>query len=146
MDIVLFIQQEVELLGWEFSYGNKSNINLIDGDKDIEKIYFLCDVIQTNEPDISEFGGDGAIDYTINFMLLVCSDFSDVYFRQSNTVETEGKYEKNILPLKTQLKKFKKVIDCSIYERRGWSIVEVIDQEDCNGDGLGVGTTLREIE
>ena len=146
MDIVLFIQQEVELLGWVFSYGNKSNINLIDGDKDIEKIYFLCDVIPSNEPDTSEFGGDGAVDYTLNFMLLVHSDFSDVYFKQRNTEEGEGKYEKNILPLKTQLKKFKKVIDCSIYERRGWSIVEVIDKEDFNGDGLGVGTTLREIE
>ena len=71
MDIVLFIQQEVELLGWVFYYGNKSNINLIEGDKDIKKIYFLCDVIPSNEPDTSEFGGDGAVDYTLNFMLLV---------------------------------------------------------------------------
>ena len=146
MDIVLFIQQEVELLGWVFSYGNKSNINLLEGDKDIDTIYFLCDVITSNEPDTSEFGGDGAIDYTLNFMLLVQSDFANVYFKQRNTEEGQGKYEKNILPLKTELKKFKKVIDCSIYERRGWSILEVIDQVDINGDGLAVSTTLREIE
>ena len=34
MDIVLYLEQQVNLLGWEFSYGNKANLNLLQEDKD----------------------------------------------------------------------------------------------------------------
>ena len=40
MDIVKYIQAEVETLGWIFSYGNTANQNLINSKKDLEQIYF----------------------------------------------------------------------------------------------------------
>jgi len=146
MDIVLYLEQEVKLLGWEFSYGNKSNLNLLEADKDIDKIYFLCDIVEASDAEVSEYGGYGAIDYKVTFMLLVQSEFEDVYFSQRETETDDGKYNKNIIPLKTQLKKLKKVFDCSVYERRSWSVIDVVNQTDINGDGLSVSTTLRELE
>ena len=79
-------------------------------------------------------------------MLLVQSDIADVYFKQRDTDTGDGKYEKNIVPLKTELLKLKKVFDCSKYERRSWTVIDVVDQTDINGDGLSVSTTLRELE
>lgn len=144
MDIVKYIEQETEALGWVFSYGNTANQNLLESDKDFDKIYFLLDPVITDEPDVSEFGGDGDITHTLRFLILVQSDLDNVYFEQKNQAEGEGKYEKNILPLKTQLKFFKNVIDCSIYERTGWRIVEGINMLATNFDGLIVTTVLKE--
>lgn len=144
MDIVKYIEQETETLGWFFSYGNVANQNLLESEKDIDKIYFLLDPVITDEPNVSELGGDGDITHTLRFLLLVQSDLDNVYFTQKNEESTEGKYEKNILPLKTQLKLFKDVIDCSIYERTGWRIVEGINMLSTNFDGLIVTTTLKE--
>lgn len=144
MDIVKYIEQEVKALGWVFSYGNAANQNLIESEKDIDKIYFLLDPVITDEPNVSEFGGDGDITYSLRFLLLVQSDLDNVYFEQKNQLEGEGKYEKNILPLKTDLKEFKDVIDCSVYERSGWRILEGINMLSTNFDGLIVTTTLKE--
>lgn len=145
MDIVKFLQTEVLELNWIFSYGNKSNLNLIQNGFDQTKIYFLLDPVVTNETTISEFGGDAEQDYTISFMLVVQSDMDNVYFEQNNVETDKGKYDKNILPLKTELKAFKDVIDCSELERRSWNTVEAIDQLDANFDGLVVTTILREF-
>lgn len=144
MDVVKYIQTEVEALGWTFSYGNKANQNLLESNKDLSEIYFLLDPVETDEPNTSEFGGDGDITHTIRFMLMVKSDIDNVYFEQKNVELGKGKYDKNILPLKTQLKLFKDVIDCSIYERTGWRTVEGINILSANLDGLIVNTTLKE--
>jgi len=144
MDIVKFIQTEAILLGWKFSYGNEANNNLIESTKEIDTIYLMLDPVITDEPDTSEFGGDGDISHTIRFMLLVQSDLDNVYFEQKEGEEDKGKYIKNILPLKTELKFFKDVIDCSRFERTGWRILEVIDVKGANFDGLILTTVLKE--
>lgn len=144
MDIVKYIEQEVETLNWIFSYGNTANQNLIEGEKDLDGIYFLLDPVITDEPDVSEFGGDGDVTHELRFLLLVQSDLDNVYFEQKGQLEGNGKYEKNILPLKTKLKLFKDVIDCSIYERSGWRQIEGIDMLGTNFDGIIVTTTLKE--
>lgn len=144
MDIVKYIEQEAEALGWVFSYGNSANHNLLESQKDLSQIYLLLDPVESNEPNVSEFGGDGDIDHTIRFMLLVQSELDNVYFEQRNKEEGQGKYDKNILPLKTQLKLFKDVIDCSIYQRTGWRTLETTNQLDVNFDGLIVNTVLKE--
>ena len=144
MDIVAFIQTEVEKLGWIFSYGNAANQNLLESTKEIEEIYFLLDPVESNELDTSEFGGDGDISHTLRFMLLVQSDLDNVYHEQKNVEIGKGKYVKNILPLKTQLKLFKDVIDCSKFERTGWRRLDGIDMLGTNLDGLIVNTVLKE--
>jgi len=144
MDIVEFIQTEVEKLGWIFSYGNAANQNLLESTKEIEEIYFLLDPVESNEVDTSEFGGDGDISHTLRFMLLVQSDLDNVYHEQKEVEIGKGKYDKNILPLKTQLKLFKDAIDCSRFERTGWRRLDAINMLATNLDGLIVNTVLKE--
>ena len=144
MDIVKFIQTQAESLGWFFSYGNTANHNLLESQKDIDKIYFLLDPVESDEPDVSEFGGDVDITHTIRFMLLVQSDIDNVYFEQKNVEIGKGKYDLNILPLKTQLKLFKDLIDCSIYQRTGWRTIDATNLLATNFDGLIINTVLRQ--
>ena len=144
MDIVDYIEQEVEKLGWVFSYGNKANQNLIVSDLVDGEIYFLLDPVVESEG-VSEYGGDGDMEYSGSFMILVKSDLDNVYHNQQEQDKTMGKYNKNIKPLKTSLNLFKNVIDCSEYERQTWSKVEVIDEMDVNFDGLIVTYKLKSV-
>lgn len=144
MDIVDYIEQEVEKLDWIFSYGNKANQNLIVSDLLEDKIYFLLDPIAESES-ASEFGGQGETEYSGSFMILVKSDLDNVYHNQQEQDKTVGKYNKNIKPLKTSLNLFRDVIDCSEYERQTWSKIEVINEMDVNFDGLIVTFKFKNV-
>ena len=143
MDIVDYIETEVEKLGWIFSYGNKSNQNLILSDLIEGRIYFLLDPV-TEAESTSEFGGVGETEYSGTFLILVKSDLDNVYHNQDQD-KTLGKYNKNIKPLKTSLNTFRDIIDCSDYERQTWSKVEVINELDVNFDGLIVTYKLKKV-
>jgi hypothetical protein len=144
MDIIDYIEEQVELLGWVFSYGNKANQNLLVSEIKDERIYFLLDPIVTSELP-SPFGGDGEQTFTGTFLLLVKSNIDEVYHTQRNTPSVKGKYNKHIKPLKTELNTFKSVIDCSDYKRDAWSITEIINEMDVNFDGLVISFTLKLI-
>ena len=144
MDIVDYIEQEVETLGWVFSYGNKANQNLILSDLTEGETYFLLDIVQESET-VSEFGGEGDVEYSGTFMIIVKSDLDNVYHTQQGQDKTKGKYNKNIKPLKTSVNLFKDVIDCSDYERQQWSKLEVINELDVNFDGLIVTYKLKKL-
>ena len=144
MDIVDYIEQEVEKLGWVFSYGNQANQNLILSDLIDERIYFLLDPVTESES-TSEYGGSGETEYSGTFLVLVKSNLDNVYHSQENVDKEQGKYNKNIKPLKTSLNTFKDVIDCSDYERQTWSKVEIVNALDVNFDGLIVTYKLRKV-
>lgn len=133
MDIVDFLETEVEKLGWQFSYGNKDNQNLLTSDLTEDEIYFLLDPVVESEG-VSEFGGSVDIEYSGTFIICVKSDLDDIY---------QGRYNKNIKPLKTSLNLLKDVIDCSDYERQLWRKDEVINELDVNFDGLIITYRLK---
>lgn len=144
MDIVDYIEQEVEKLGWVFSYGNKANQNLLVSTIQEDETYFLLDIVQESES-VSEFGGDGDVEYSGTFMILVKSDLDNVYHTQQGQDKAKGRYNKNIKPLKTKLNLFKYVIDCSDYERQLWQTLEVINELDVNFDGLIVTYKFKKL-
>lgn len=144
MDIVDYIEQEVEKLGWIFSYGNKANQNLLLSTIQEDETYFLLDIVQESES-VSEFGGDGDVEYSGTFMILVKSDLDNVYHTQQGQDKAKGRYNKNIKPLKTKLNLFKYVIDCSDYERQLWQTLEVINELDVNFDGLIVTYKFKKL-
>lgn len=144
MDIVDYIEQEVEKLGWVFSYGNKANQNLLLSDIVDDRTYFLLDIVKEDEG-VSEYGGQGAIVYSGTFLILVKSDIDNVYHAQKGQDKSLGRYNKNIKPLKTALNLFKDVIDCSEYERQSWSKLEVINELDVNFDGLIITYKLKKL-
>jgi len=144
MDIVDYIEEEVEKLGWIFSYGNKANQNLILSTLTEGEIYFLLDVVKEAELP-SEFSGIGATEYSGTFMIIVKSDLDNVYHTQQGQKKAEGRYNKNIKPLKTSLNLFREVIDCSDYERLAWEKIEVINELDVNFDGLSVVYKFKKL-
>ena len=144
MDIVDYIEQEVEKLGWVFSYGNRANQNLIVSTLTEGEIYFLLDVVKESELP-SEFGGNGALEFSSTFMIIVKSDLDNVYHNQQGQDKALGKYNKNIKPLKTSLNLFREVIDCSDYERLIWEKIDVINELDVNFDGLSVVFKFKKL-
>ncbi len=145
MDIVDYIETEVEKLGWVFSYGNKANQNLLVSTLTEGEIYFLLDPVKESDIGVSEFGGEGEIEYSGTFMILVKSDLDNVYHAQQGQDKEKGRYNKNIKPLKTSVNLFKDVIDCSDYKRELWEKIEVINELDVNFDGLIITYKLNKL-
>ena len=143
-DLVEILQAHCTTLNWEFSYGNRANQNLIDNEKASSTIYLLLDPL-TRLIASSEFGGDGATEFSSSFMLLVQSDLDNVVYNQNGNDKAEGKYELNIKPLLTQLESLKSLIDCSDYEIQSWSVVDAIDVLDANTDGLVVTFKIKKL-
>ena len=133
-------------LGWVFSYGNETNQNLLMADEFEDNIYLLLDTVKESEAEPSEFGGDGEITYTGNFMLMIQSDFDNVYHNQNDADENKSRYIKNIKPLKrVELPKLKNLIDCSDMKRELWEVVEVINMMDANLDGVVVTFSIKHL-
>ena len=137
IDIVGILENYSGTLGWSFSYGNKANNNLLQSNKVENQIYFLLDPV-TRTKNKSEFGGNGRISFNGQFLLVVKSNLDNVYHNQKDKVKTDGKYEKNIKPLLTQLELLENELDCSDYQIEEWSIVDAVNALDVNTDGLVV--------
>lgn len=135
VDIVEIFNEHTDTLGWNFTYGNKSNQNLLESDRISNKIYFLLDPVVRNEPP-SEYGGDAGIDFSGDFMIVVKSKLDDTY---------TDKYKNNIKPLLDELKRFKALIDCSKYEITSWSYIDATDVLDVNTDGLVITYKIKTL-
>ena len=147
IDLVNIWRTQVKSMGWKFSYGNEANINLL-GDEDAfeaDKLYFLLDTIK-RDPEFSEFGGTGEVEFSGNFMLVIKSDLDNIYDNQKEVDYTEGRYEKNIRPIiETDLVLFQDYVNCSDYEITSWSILDGINLLDINLDGVIVTFTVKKL-
>jgi len=72
-DIVGVFETHAESLGWTFNYGNKANQNLLTSERVVGRKYFLLETV-TRTVQGSEFGGEGEIEFSGDFLLLVKSD------------------------------------------------------------------------
>ena len=143
VDLVDVWRAQAEGLGWKFSVGNRANRNLLRSTLVPNEIYFLLDPVTDSEAE-SEMGGQGEVTYTGQFSLLVKSNLDNVYDNQKGRDKADGKYEKNIQPLKyTELPKFKKLIDCSDFTRVSWSVLGTTNLLDANMDGIVVTFTVK---
>ena len=136
-DIVGIFESYADTLGWSFSYGNKANNNLLQSDREVDKIYFLLDPV-TRTKNKSEFGGNGVVSFNGQFLLVVKSNLDNVYHNQKGIDKTNGRYEKNIKPLLTQLELLENELDCSDYQINEWSIIDAVNALDANTDGVVV--------
>ncbi len=143
LDLVNVWRTKVESLEWHFSYGNAANRNLLQSDLEPDKLYFLMDTI-TRTKTTSEFGGTGEVEFSGNFMLVVKSDFDNVYDNQKDVTYTDGKYEKNIRPIiETDLVTFEDYVNCTDYEIVSWSFIDAVNVLNVNLDGVIVTFTVR---
>lgn len=141
-DFVGVLETHAEGLGWIFSYGNKANLNLLASDSVSGRKYLLLDPISRNKAKTAQ-GGDGGVTFSGTFLLLVKSDLDNVYHDQKGQAQSEGRYEKNIKPLLTELESLEDLIDCSEYEITSWQILDAINALDVNLDGVIVTFTVK---
>jgi len=136
-DFVQILEQHATTLGWGFSYGNAANRNLFRSDSIVDKIYLLLDPVTRSHVG-SSTGGIGETTFSGSFMVVVKSNLDNNYHNQKGQDKTQGKYEKNILPLLTSLGSLKSLIDCSDYEilPGGWVVIDAINALDANMDGV----------
>ena len=135
-DLVEILEQHSATLGWIFSYGNKANQNLIQGDLTPEKIYLILDPVKRKRA-FSEFGGTGDTTFTGSFLLLRASTIDQMYYEGQGT--EAGKYKENIKPLlETEVVRLEDILNCAEYKINDWSIVDVVDVFDFNADGIVV--------
>lgn len=144
VDLVGILEAHAAALGWEFSYGNAANKNLISSDKIADKVYLLMDPVTRLRPS-SENGAEGVKTFTGSFMLLVKSNLDNVYHNQKGKDKTQGKYEKNILPLLSALESLENLIDCSDLQRDTWTAIDTVNSLDANFDGLVVTYSLSTL-
>jgi hypothetical protein len=135
IDLVGILQTYAEGLDWFFSYGNKANQNLLVSDREEDKIYFLLDPI-TRDKTKSQYGGDGEVTFSGQFLLAVKSNLDMVY---------PQRYQENIKPLLSNLESLEDLIDCSDYEITQWSVIDVINQLDVNTDGLVITFKIKTL-
>ena len=145
-DFVQILEAHADTLGFGFSYGNKANINLFRSDSIIDKVYLLLDPVTRSHVG-SPNGGVGETTFSGSFMLVVKSNLDNNYHNQKGQDKTKGKYEKNILPLLSNLNSLKSLIDCSDYEilPSGWVVIDAINALDANMDGVIVTYSVKTL-
>ena len=144
IDLVGILEAHCTTLGWSFSYGNTANNNLLTSDLVSDKIYLLLETVRRVKTK-SEFGGTGEITFNGNFLLLIQSDLDNVYHTQKSVDAANGKYEKNIEPLLQKLELLENLIDCSKYEIVSWEVIDTINSQDFNGDGVIVTYSIKTL-
>ena len=132
-DLVGIFESYSDSLGWQFTYGNAANNNLLQTDLETNNIYFMLDPL-TRVKNKSEYGGLIDTTFSSSFMLIKMSDLDEVY---------PNKYEKNIKPLLLLLESFEDLVDCSDYQIINWSVIDAIDVLDGNMDGVIVTFSLK---
>ncbi len=141
-DIVRILQDIAEEKGYEYHYGKKASLNLLDGSLDVNKIYMLHEF--TNRK--SEYNSSGtkiqSIVYEGKMFLVKHSDYDLQYFQERGEEET-SKYVINIEPLLTEFEAVGNVLGCSDYEVEQWSNIDVTDALDANMDGILVSYKIR---
>jgi len=126
IDLVGKLQDYCADFDWMFSYGNKSNQNLLKSDRVVGRKYLLLDPI-TRTKGKSENGGEGRLTFSGQFILVVKSTIDARY---------EKKYEDNIEPLLQELLKLENALDCSDYQIEDWQVIDIVNALDINTDGL----------
>lgn len=138
-DVVRIWQDYAAGKDWEFSYGRRSNLNLLETDElEAEKVYLLV------EPPTRRFTPNANrtrlehITFSGNMFLMVKSEQDMPYFNEMDNPDSESKYAKNIEPLLDLAMKLGNfVASCQDdLEVLTWDCIDAINLFDENRDGV----------
>lgn len=141
-DITRAFEKWCESKNISYNYGQRANLNLLNGNCVDSKVYFLHD---TNIRRINgnEFGSNG-ITFSGVFFLVVKSDLDQPYYKEVES--TNGnKYECNIEPLLKYVDELKQHFYCTDYTITSLEIRDVTDLLDLNTDGLLINYTITHV-
>lgn len=144
IDVVTIMRDAAEAQGFEFHYGDKNVLNLLNSDLDTEKIYFLLlSPIKQRREESS--WGNGKASAKGSFMLVQKSNLDNTVYREKGQDETTGKYELHIKPMYAALDLFDDSMNCGPMTYRREDAIDAYNLFDFNVDGLIIETfTLQE--
>ena len=128
IDLVSLITDYCDLKGFNYRYGNKAVINLIDRTNeyaDMDGVFWMHE-INTEKVIFSTYKSKLGTRNTGRMMLLVKSDL-DLTFKE--------KYENNIVPLRAYIDDFIKQLACTDVEIEDLTLIPISDVLDINCDG-----------
>lgn len=145
MDLVRIIETECTASSFTFHYGNKSHLNLIDqnGELEPDKTHLLLFPVRRGQYDRNT----NSRVYNGNFFFVRPDEFAQNYYNETDAPESESKYESKIEPLITALNTLElKMQSCYDLDILSWESVDAIDVIDANMTGLWVTFQIRSYE
>lgn len=137
MGIDILLKDQALLNGWRFSHARRDYQNLIAATQFVQDELEGLDVNETVlflDPVTQKNVADGKI-YSGNFMVLTVSDLD---------MSHEDKRENYIKPLKLVIDKMYSMFKGCYFDVNDWTVIEVINVFDFNGDGVNVRFNVKE--
>jgi hypothetical protein len=146
-DFVRTLQDYATSKGWHYSYGRKSNLNLLSARTKLanDKIYLLHEA-SPRRPEKNKTGtAMGSILFTGHFFLVVKSTMDMPYLNEKGNDEANSKYVKNIEPLLTLWQgMFNYLIGCEgELDILLFEAIDAVNILDENRDGILVSYQVR---
>jgi hypothetical protein len=145
MDIVRTFEGICDKLGYKFHYGNKSHLNLIDqgGDLEPDLTHFLMFPPTRSKQNNST----SSRDYRGNFFFVRPDKFAQDYYNNTNSNQTNNKYEAKIEPLINQLNTLETQLEyCEDMDVLTFDSIDAVDVLDANLSGLWVTYSVKVYE
>lgn len=145
MDIVRTIENICVAKGFQFHYGNKSHLNLIDSNSDLapDKVHLLLFPVRRG---IYERNTNSRV-YNGNFFFVMPDNFAQAYYNETDAPVEESKYENRIEPLVADLNSFEAGLTyCNEIDILTFESVDAVDVIDANLSGLWVTFQFRVYE
>jgi hypothetical protein len=144
-DFVRILQAYAINMGWIYSYGRKSNLNLLAAKTVLEneKVYLLHEP-SPRKPEKNATGtGIKSILFTGNFFLMVKSENDMPYFNEVNNDEARSKYVLYIEPLLELYMQMMRSFMCDDMEVLVFEAIDVVNIFDENRDGILITYQIR---
>lgn len=137
-DFVRILQQYATAKGWIYSYGRKSNLNLLAATTDLEnqKIYLLHEASPRKPQKNATGTGIQSILFTGYFFLMVKSEQDMPYFNEKHNDEAQSKYSLYIEPLLQEYLGMMKSFMCDDMDVKVFEAIDTVNLFDENRDGI----------
>lgn len=147
-DFVRILENYCEANSMVYSYGRKSNLNLLSSKTVLksEKVYLLHEPSPRKTEMNSTKTRVASYLFTGMFFLVVNSNKDMPYFNEMDNPQERSKYVQNIEPLLDLFQEMANAIACTDLEVLVFDAIDVIDIFDENRDGLLVTYQIRSRE
>ena len=145
MDIVRIIETICTDLEYQFHYGNKSHLNLIDQNGALEPD--LTHLLLFPPTRSKGNNSTSSRDYRGNFFFVRPDQFAQDYYKNTDSNETANKYETKIEPLIEALSSLEVQLEyCENMDLLQFDSIDAVDVLDANMSGLWVTYSVRVYE
>lgn len=144
-DFVRILQDYATAKSWQYSYGRKSNLNLLAADTvlDNDKVYLLHEASPRKPEKNSTGTAVKSYLFTGYFFLMVKSENDMPYFNETGNDEARSKYVLYIEPLLELWQEMNNAFLCDDMDVLVFECIDVVNFFDENRDGILVTYQVR---